>query len=604
LRINTGRKKPAFQLIKAKLMNAEELLKKILDKCQIHNPDCDLKLIRRAYDFAAQIHTGQKRISGEEYIFHCLSTAEIVADLKVDSKTVAASLLHDVLDDSGEKQPELEKKLEKEFGKEITNLVRAVTKIDKIKYQGAERAVENLRKMFLATAEDIRVVVIKLADRLHNMRTLQALPKEKQHRIALETLEIFAPLADRLGIGKIRGELEDFSFRYLMPDEYHWLVSQVRDQYEEWEKYLEKLIPYLKKELVKEGIAPTEMHWRAKNYYSLYQKLKRYEMNLNRIYDLVALRIILPTVEDCYATLGVIHKLWRPLPGRIKDYIALPKPNGYQSLHTTVFSQNGKITEIQIRTEKMHEEAERGIAAHWYYTEQKGLRAYIKKIFAPAPAKEIKWIQQLQEWQKDARTSPQEFFQPLKIDFFKDRIFVFTPKGDVIDLPEGATSIDFAYHIHSEVGNHCQGAKVDGKLVALDKPLENGQVIEIAINKNAKPSQDWLKIAKTSQAHTKIKQWFNKYKTPLAPDEKETPEPETPKPAKPPKIITPKAVVAVAGDPKITTALAKCCKPQPPDAIVGYITLNQRITVHRRNCHNLAKIHEKSRLIEVSWKNE
>jgi len=590
----------------------QEQLQKILDKCKTSNPGCDLELIERAYNFAEEVHRGQKRLSGEPYIIHCLAAAEIIADLKIDSKTLAATLLHDVLDDGDDDKTimeERERKLEKEFGKEIATLVKSVTKIGKIKYHGVERAVENLCKMFLAIAEDIRVILIKFADRLHNMRTLAAQPPEKQKRIALETLEIFAPLADRLGIGRIKGELEDLSFQYLMPGEYFWLVNQVHDQFEERERYLERITPDLKKELLKENIKPLQIFWRAKHYHSLYRKLKRYEMNLNRIYDLVALRIIVPTIEDCYATLGVIHKIWRPLPGRIKDYIALPKPNGYQSLHTTVFSQGGKITEIQIRTLQMHEEAERGIAAHWYYNEQKGLGTYIKRIFVPAPEKELKWIKQMQEWQKEMRESPEEFFQSLKIDFFKNRIFIFTPQGDVIDLPEGATPVDFAFHIHSEVGVHCQGARVDGKMVALDTSLQNGQVVEIITQKNARPSRDWLKFVRTHQAKDRIRQWLTRHQEKLSgiketeeEVKKETPKQEPLRPISRPRVLKP--IAEVAGDAKITTTLAKCCQPQPPQPIRGYITLNQRITVHRANCYNLAKIKDNSRLEDVRLKAE
>lgn len=584
----------------------EILLEKLINKCKKNNPGCDIELIERAFDLASEIHREQKRASNEEYIFHSLRAAEIVADLKVDSKTIAATLLHDVLDE-GKDIPALEKKLEKEFGKDVLNLVRAVTKIKKIKYQGVNRAIENLRKMFLAIAQDIRVIIIKLGDRLHNMQTLSYLPPEKQQRIASETMNIYAPLADRLGIGKVKGELEDLAFQYLMPGEYKWLVNQVRDQFQEREKYLEKITPNLKKELSNEGIKSVEIHWRAKHYWSLYRKLQRYEMNLSRIYDLVALRIIVPTVEDCYATLGVIHKLWRPLPGRIKDYIALPKPNGYQSIHTTVFCQGGKITEIQIRTIQMHEEAERGIAAHWYYNEQKGLKAYIKKIFTPAPEKELRWIQQLQQWQKEIKGPPDEFFQSLKIDFFKDRIFVFTPHGDVIDLPEGATPIDFAYHIHTDIGHRCQGAKLDGKMVSLDTPLHNGQVVEIITQKQSRPSRDWLKFARTNQAQNKIKQWLAKNKVEIfAPEEpvkeikKAPPKQEKRIPAAQP-LLQPQ--VQVEGDSKIATNLAKCCNPRPPDKILGYITLNQKISVHRENCRNFAKHKDNSRVVKVSWKN-
>jgi len=585
-------------------------LQKLIERCKCNNPGCDIDLIERAYNFATRIHQGQKRLSGEDYITHCLAAAEIVADLKVDTKTIAATLLHDVLDDIEDDKTALElreKELEKEFGKEITSLVSSVTKIGKIKYHGIERAMENLRKMFLAIAEDIRVILIKFADRLHNMRTLEFQPPEKQQRIAAETLNVYAPLADRLGVGQVKGELEDLSFHYLMPGEYNWLTDQVREQFTERDAYLAKVAPDLKKEILKEGIKLKEIHWRAKHYWSLYRKLQRHEMNLNRIYDLVALRVIVETVEDCYAVLGLIHKLWRPLPGRIKDYIALPKPNGYQSIHTTVFCQGGKITEIQIRTVKMHEEAERGIAAHWYYSEQKGFTAYIKKIFTPAPVKELHWIQQLQEWQKEINASPEEFFNSLKIDFFKDRIFVFTPNGDIIDLPEGATPLDFAYNIHSDVGHHYQGAKINEKMVALDTPLQNGQVVEIITQKQSRPSRDWLKFVKTHQAQNKIRQWLLKNQNASFGDgEKEEPKKEIPK-AQPPINARPtvtKTIVEVDGDPKIATILAKCCHPQPPDEIAGYITLSQRISIHKKDCHNLTKIKNASRIINVNWRRE
>jgi len=580
-------------------------LQKIIDKCKKNNPGCDAELIERAYEFAKKIHAGQKRASGEDYIFHCLGAAEIVAELKVDSKTIAATLLHDVIDDGPGDKEELEKQVEKAFGKEITRLVNGITKLGKIKYRGAQRQIENLRKMFLVMAQDLRVVIIKLADRLHNMNTLSFLPPVKQQRIASETMNIYAPIADRLGIGHLKGDLEDLSFRYLMPGEYQWLANQVRDRMEEREKYLNKIIPDFKKEMLKEGVGLIGINWRAKHYWSLYKKLQRYEMNLNKIYDLVALRVVVKDIDDCYATLGLIHKLWRPLPGRIKDYIALPKPNGYQSLHTTVFCYGGKITEIQIRTAKMDEEAERGIAAHWYYSEQKGIKTYIKKIFTPAPEKELRWIKQLRDWQKETESAPEEFFQSLKIDFFKDRIFVFTPMGDVIDLPEGATPLDFAFHIHSDVGQHCQGAKVDGKMVALNTALHNGQVVEIITQKNARPSRDWLKIAKTNQALGKIRQWLSKDQKQTNGETDEIIKKEKTEPAAKPtaaKTAAQKPIVEVAGDQKIAAALAKCCRPQPPDDIVGYITLNQRITVHRKDCRNVVKVKDPKRLVSVNWK--
>jgi len=378
---------------------------------------------------------------------------------------------------------------------------------------------ENLRKLFLAMAKDIRVILIKLADRLHNMRTLDSLPKEKQKRIALETLEIYAPLADRLGIGELKGRLEDISFSYVYPKEYNDIVKQVKDRYVEGKRNLKEMIPIIRKTLAQKGVKVIEIHSRTKHYYSLYKKLLKHDMDWHKIYDLVALRIIVPDIESCYAALGITHKKWRPLIGRIKDYIAIPKPNGYQSLHTTILCRKGRITEFQIRTPKMHEEAEFGIAAHWYYSENKNIKDYIKEKILRQKSnkkpeeeikKELKWVNQLQEWQKEKFSSSQEFIDALKIDFLKDRIFVFTPNGDVIDLPEGATPIDFAYQIHSDIGDQCVGVKINGKLSPISEPLQNGQLIEVMTQKNKKPNRDWLKFVKTNQAKSRIKTWFRK----------------------------------------------------------------------------------------------
>lgn len=488
-------------------------IQQIIERFKRDNFSEDAEVILRAYQFAEEAHRGQKRKSGDDYITHCLGTAETLVELRLDSETVAAGLLHDVLDDTNVTP----KQLEREFGANILRLVDGVCKIGKIKYRGEERAAENLRKLFLAMAEDIRVILIKFADRLHNIKTLSALPEEKQKRIAAETLEVYAPLAHRLGIGEIKGQLEDFSFAYVRPEEYKEIVSKVKGKYSENERYLQKIIPLVRKNLGKKGIKVIEIHSRTKHYYSLYKKLLRYDMDWHKIYDLVALRIIVPDIENCYAALGIIHKKWRPLFGKIKDYIAIPKPNGYQSLHTTIFCQGGKITEFQIRTPQMHEEAEYGIAAHWHYKE-KGLRAYIQqKILKQTPKKEtvklieeIAWVKQLQEWQKEKFASPREFFDSLKIDFLKDRIFVFTPQGDVIDLPEGATAIDFAYQIHTDIGHQCAGAKIDGKLSPLSEPLKNGQLVEVMTQKNKKPNKDWLRFIKTNQARSRINAWHRK----------------------------------------------------------------------------------------------
>ena len=414
----------------------QKLLQKIIE--QSSDPD----LIKKAYKFAEQAHKTQKRQSGEDYIIHPLLTAYYLSELKLGSTTIAAGLLHDVVDDTDATSEQIQK----EFGKDIAFLVEGVSKLGKIKYRGVERYIENLRKVFFAMAKDIRVILIKLCDRLHNLETLKYLPKEKAKRIAVETLDIYAPISFRLGMRDLTGRLEDTAFPFALPDEYNQLVEQVKEKYEERRKYLRKIKPIVLKQLRKQRIQPIEIDYRSKHYWSLYKKLQRYDNDLNKIYDLVAMRIIVKDIQDCYKAIGVIHKLWNPLLGRIKDYIATPKPNGYKSLHTTVFCVGGRITEFQIRTPEMHREAERGIAAHWYYSEQKGLKTYIKRLIAKAPERGFHWIAQLGEYQEKTRgLSPDKYLKSLKLDFFNKRIFVFTPKGDVIDLPEGATPVDFAF---------------------------------------------------------------------------------------------------------------------------------------------------------------
>lgn len=470
------------------------MLEKILTYFQ--NPE-EKTLIKAAYDLAWEAHNGQKREGGEPYIQHPLTVALTLVKMNLDVETIAAALLHDVVEDTKYTLDDIEK----QFGETVAFLVNGVTKLDKIKYSGAEGKAENLRKMFLAMAQDIRVVLVKLADRYHNMTTLEALSKEDQKKIALETLEIYAPIAYRLGMGELKGQLEDLAFKYLYPDKYLWLENEVTSKYESRMAYIKKLEPILYGILKKEKINPIEIHSRAKHFYSLYKKLLRHQMNFDKIHDLVAARIILNTIEDCYLTLGLIHQNWKPVPGLIKDYIAMPKPNGYQSLHTSVFGPEGKITEIQIRTPEMHGRAENGIAAHWAYTE----RQYkVKNYYPKIDSKEIAWIEQLREWQKAVRGSD-EFFESLKIDFFKDRIFVLTPKGDVLDLPEGATPIDFAYNVHTTVGHECTGAKINGKIAPLDAKLESGDLVEILTQKGKKPSNDWFNIAKTNLAKDRIK---------------------------------------------------------------------------------------------------
>lgn len=469
----------------------------------------DQKLIQEAYAFAEKAHAGQKRRSGEHYITHCLAVGFTLREIGMDATTIAAGFLHDVPEDTEITLAEIEKK----FGAEIAYLVDGITKLGKIKLRGTKEEfyLENLRKMFLAMARDIRVVIIKLADRLHNMRTLEHVPPEKQERIARETIEVYAQIANRLGIGELKGELEDLCFQYLDPENYA-LTKKLQETYlREGTVYMNKVVKLFRTELEKEKIRLVDIHGRTKHLYRLFQKLKKHEMDITRVYDLVAIRIIVPDITDCYESLGIIHKLYRPMVGRIKDYISLPKPNGYQSLHTTIFGPDGRILEVQIRTQKMHDESEYGIAAHWIYTEKerRGWRhLFFRRRASPGtpPPKELAWVNQLKEWQREIGRNDEEFMQGLKIEFFKNHIFAFTPKGDIVELPEDATPIDFAYVIHSEVGNRAVGAKIDGKIAPLDSHIENGQVVEILTVKDKKrPSRDWLGFVKTSNAKSHIR---------------------------------------------------------------------------------------------------
>lgn len=462
-----------------------EILNSILKKYSIK----ESALIQKAFDFAQNAHAGQKRDSGEEYITHPLQVAKILADINLDCETICAGLLHDVLEETKLKPEELEK----EFGTNITFLVQSVTKLHRVSYSGEKGFIENFHKMILATAKDIRVVLIKLADRLHNLETLDTYKGNKE-RVAREALEVYAPLADRLGMGEIKGIMEDYAFPYVYPEDYAKLLDFVKNQITENKNYVEKIKPKIEKILKENKINYISLNARAKHLYSLWRKLQKYEFNLERMYDLVALRIIVPDIASCYETLGILHKYWQPLPGRIKDFIALAKPNGYQSLHTTVFCEEGKITEFQIRTEAMHKNADYGIAAHWGYKENKN-----------PTSKKLSWILQLADWQQQNMSS-EDFWENAKIDFFKDRIFVFTPKGDVVELPEGATPIDFAYAVHSDLGDHCSQAKVNGKIMAINQSLKDGDIVEVVINKNQRPSRDWLNFIKTSKARTKIRE--------------------------------------------------------------------------------------------------
>ena len=470
-------------------------------------------LIAKACKYSEKAHRGQKRKTGEPYFIHPKAVAEILIRWHLDEATIAAGLLHDIVEDTGACHDDIEK----EFGEEVTFIVDGVTKLGKIKYRGetnkvnAHARAENLRKLFLALSEDLRVVFVKLADRLHNMRTLAALPPAKQKRIALETDEIYAPLAYRLGMHNISGELKDLAFPYLHPKEYEWLKKYVPEAYDERRHYLEKLKPEVEKILIENDIKPLSIDFRAKRFSSLYSKLLRYEMDLSRIYDLVALRIIVNSVSECYAVMGLIHNMWPPLPGRIKDYIAMPKPNGYHSIHTTIIAPDNKFVEVQIRTSKMHEENENGIAAHWIY-KQNGNRHDKFPLPTSRLSQEVEWVKQLRNWQEKSEsinTDPEAYLNAMKIDFFKDRIFVITPKGEVLDLPVGATPVDFAYQIHTDIGNSCIGAKINDKFVSLDNELHSGDVVQILTQANKKPSQDWLKFVKTSGAKDKIRATLN-----------------------------------------------------------------------------------------------
>ncbi|HHU48279.1 MAG: RelA/SpoT family protein [Caldicoprobacterales bacterium] len=632
----------------------EGLVKKITDA---FGEEAAAKVIE-AYEFAEKAHAGQKRSSGEPYSIHPLAVANILTDLGMDVNTIISGLLHDTIEDTGVTRQELEQK----FGNEVAEMVDGVTKLSRLSYKTKEeQQVENLRKMFLAMARDIRVIIIKLSDRLHNLRTLEYVDEEKQREKAYETLEIYAPLAHRLGIFKIKWELEDISLRYIDPRGYYDLVEKVARKRREREDFIQVVITALKDKL-KDLSIQFEIEGRPKNFYSIYKKMYMQHREFEQIYDLLAIRVLVNTVKDCYGVLGVAHTLWKPIPGRFKDYIAMPKPNMYQSLHTTVIGPEGEPFEIQIRTWEMHRTAEYGIAAHWKYKEGRKTSYDIDKKLA--------WLRQLLEWQNDSRDA-REFMESLKIDLFTDEVFVFTPKGDVIDLPKGATPLDFAYTIHSAIGNRCIGAKVNGKIVPLDYNLSTGEIVEILTTQSAGhgPSRDWLKVVKTNQARNKIKQWFKKerreeniekgkemlekeakrrgyslsqliqgewiegtlkkygFTSPedlysalgyggittgpvlnrLIDEYKKANQQETPESViREPRHEKARSFsdngIRVKGIDNVLVRFAKCCNPVPGDPIIGYITRGRGVSVHRGDCINLAEDHvETSRLIEVSW---
>jgi len=455
-------------------------------------------LIRHAYSFARRAHKGQLRKSGDEFFSHVFETARQLTHWKLDATSIAAGLLHDCAEDCAIPI----ETISKEFGSDVAFLVEGVTKLNKLQYKEGDADIESLRKMILAISKDLRVIFIKLADRLHNMRTLSFLQPSQQRETSLETVEIYAPIASRLGMQNVSGDLEDLAFPYINPQAYQWITKNISESYEERQRYLKRIESVVREHITKAGVTPIAIDYRAKRLYSLYKKLLRFDMNLEQIYDLVAVRIIVNTIDECYLVLGAIHHTWPPMPGKIKDYIALPKPNGYQSLHTTVFCVDNRPAEFQIRTKEMHDHAEGGSAAHWLYESKKHSEKERSRF--SANIKEISWVQQLQEWQEQFPGS-KEFLESLKIDFFSDRIFVLTPKGRTLDLPVGATPVDFAYKIHTDIGDSCIGAKVNNKIVTLDYQLQSGDIVEILTQKNKKPSEGWIQFVKTGEAKKKIK---------------------------------------------------------------------------------------------------
>ena len=631
-------------------MEATELYTRVAE----YLPPDKVALVEHAYDFAERAHDGQMRLSGEPYIQHPLHAAYTVARLQLDASSVAAALLHDVLEDCGVTP----KELTAEFSGEIARLVEGTTKLAKMHWRPSEgrdgSQAENLRKMFLAMAEDVRVVIIKLADRLHNMRTLDAQPPEKRVRIAAETMEIYAPLANRLGIWQLKWELEDLSFRYLNPEKYREIAALVQSKRASREKYIGQVEAILSEELAKHGLI-AEVKGRAKHIFSIYQKIRKYEAqgkSFNEIYDLLALRVIVETMADCYNALGVVHGLWRPIPGQFDDYIANPKDSMYQSLHTTVMCLGARPLEVQIRTQEMHEIAEYGVAAHWRYKEgTKRDQAFEERLA---------WLRRLLEWQRDMTTAD-DFVDSVKTDIFTDQVFVYTPKGDVKDLPAGATPLDFAYRIHTELGHGCVGAKVNGRLVPLNTALENGDIVEIVSSKVPRgPSRDWLNpelhYLNTNHAREKVRAWFKKreraeniergrellekelrrFGVSLAEKQAEilklqhieAPEDLYAKvgvgdlslqqitqrlaqameareePILPAAVTRPQRFIAnsiqVNGQADMLTSIARCCTPVPGDEIVGYVTRSRGVTIHRADCLNVVN-GEEERIVAVEW---
>ena len=624
----------------------------LIAQIRAYNPQANVALITRAYELARAAHGEQMRATGEPYVMHSLATASILAELNLDEDSIIAALLHDVPEDT---TISLET-IRKEFGEEVAKRVDGVTKLSHLRFGMEQTEAESLRKMFIAMAEEIRVVLIKLADRLHNMRTLHALAPDKQKRIARETMEIFAPLANRLGIYNLRRELEDLSFRYLEPEKYAEIEALLAEDKDDQQAYIAQAIAVLRDRLAQENITPLEMSGRPKHIYSIYNKMLRKHHDFSQIHDIRAVRVIVESVRECYVVLGIVHSLWTPLPGEFDDFIAKPKDNLYQSLHTAVIGPLGKPLEVQIRTVEMHRIAEYGIAAHWRYKEPAARHD-------AAFEDKINWLRQLMEWRQDI-SDASVFVDSLKTDVFQDQVYLFTPKGKIIEMSTGATPIDFAYHVHTEIGHRCRGAKVDGRIVPLDYRLRTGERVEILTAKKGAPSRDWLNpslgLVRTARAREKIRQWFKhqeraeaiaegrevlekelrrlglgqrnfdeiaeffNYKNAdeflealghddlsiqtvsiklLEAERAKSPPPiEAPPPARAlPK--TPETQITVKGVGNLLQRLAQCCNPLPGDDVIGFITRGRGITIHRRDCPNILNLNmERERLVAIDWK--
>jgi guanosine-3',5'-bis(diphosphate) 3'-pyrophosphohydrolase len=611
----------------------------------------DRDLLARAYKFSEEAHRGQMRLSGEPFVTHCVEVAKILADLQLDSVTVACGLIHDVVEDTRITVPDVER----EFGKEMAGIVDGLTKIAKLPTGGTkeERQVESYRKLLLSIAKDARVIIVKLADRLHNMRTLDALPDEKRKRIAAETRDLYAPLAHRFGMAKMRWELEDLSFKHIESAEYKALAKQVAQKRQEREQLIALFREPLEKALREAAIKDFEVTGRPKHLWSIYKKMLQRQKPYEEIYDLLAIRVLVNTVPDCYHALGIVHDRWTPVQERIKDYIAQPKSNGYQSLHTTVFGPGGQLYEVQIRTREMHRTADFGIAAHWLYKEN--------AKSADELDRQLTWFRQVLELQLDAKT-PDEFLEFLKLDLYQDEIFVFTPTGDVIQLPKGATPIDFAFAVHTEIGLHCAGAKINGRIAPLSRPLRNSETVEIIRSPTAKPTRDWLAHVRTGRARHKIRQVLKREEHQSAqkigqeifdrelrrrrlgkPSDEDVikaakglglndathlmasigqgdvqvlavlkllhPELETPEPPKPPSVlerfvdrVRGSKGVKIQGVDGVMVRYAQCCQPVPGDPVVGYVTRGRGVSIHRADCPNLLMLaHEPERRLEIDW---